>query len=81
MKKIKGKIFRKIGISILILVMLSMSIAQGYVQQKNIVQPMGDPFFAWEDLFNTEENIDPYYSYDYELISGVVQMKNTYSIW
>jgi len=91
MKKIKNKIFRKITISILILVMLTMTVAQGIVQQKNIVglpinpqtplEPLDDPFFTWEDLFGTEENIDPYYSYDYELVSGVVQMKNTYPIW
>jgi hypothetical protein len=90
MKKIKNKIFRKAGLSLLILIMLAMSAAQGFVQIKNLtiytpqippMQRLDDPFYTWEDLFNTEENIDPYYSYDYELVSGVIQMKNTYSIW
>jgi len=93
MKKIKNNVFRKSCIIFLILTLLAMSAAQGFVQYKNITisentnpqtphtQSMDDPFFTWEDLFNTEENIDPYYSYDYELVSGVIQMKNTYSVW
>jgi hypothetical protein len=93
MEKIKNKKFGRIGVIILILVVLSMSAAQGFVQHKNIIisdysnpqtpfmQPLDDPFFTWEDLFNTVENIDPYYSYDYDLVNGVVQMKNTYSVW
>jgi len=93
MKKIKNKIFGKFGVSLLVFVVLTMSAAQGFVQHKNIIisdysnpysppmQPLDDPFFTWEDLFNTVENIDPNYSYDYDLVNGVIQMKNTYSVW
>ena len=93
MKKIKNKKFGRIGVIILILVMLTISAAQGFVLHKNIIisdnsnpqtpfmQPLDDPYFTWEDLFNTVENIDPYYSYDYDLVNGVVLMKNTYSAW
>ncbi|MGF3585264.1 MAG: DUF2341 domain-containing protein, partial [Thermoplasmatota archaeon] len=95
MEKTKNKIFRKISVSVLILVLLIMSTTvQGFIQPKKIltskytkppipsIQPLlDDPYFTWEDLFNTEENIDPYYSYDYELVNGVIKMKNTYSVW
>ena len=93
MKKIKNNIFRKSCAFFLILTLLAMSAASGFVQFKGTTitkltnlqnpagQPLDDPFFTWEDLFNTEENIDPYYSYDYELVGGVVKMRNTYSIW
>ena len=93
MKKTKNKRFGKISISVLILVVLTMSAAQGLIQPKKILtskyieqqsppaQPLDDPYFTWEDLFNTEENIDPYYSYDYELVNGLIKMKNTYPIW
>jgi len=42
-----------------------------------------DPFFTWEDDFETLEWIDPdpSLSYDFELVNGTIQMKNTYSIW
>ena len=78
MKKIKNKIFRKSCVFFLILTLLAMSAASGFVLYKPITiskhtnpqtpaaQPLDDPFFTWEDLFNTEENIDPYCSYDYE---------------
>ncbi|MDH7506963.1 MAG: DUF2341 domain-containing protein, partial [Candidatus Thermoplasmatota archaeon] len=93
MKKINNNLCKKASIIFLVIIIFSMSAVQGVVQHKNIVsvnfvkpiipytQAFDDPFFTWEDLFNTEENIDPFFSYDYELVNGVVQMKNTYSIW
>ena len=93
MKKFYNNTLKKIPVLILFIIIVTMSVAQGFVQHKNMItsnynnfisdptSPLDDPFFTWEDLFNTEENIDPYYSYNYELVSGMVQMKNTYPVW
>ena len=45
--------------------------------------PLDDPFFTWEDNFDTNEWIDPdpTMSYDYEVVDGTVEMKNTYTLW
>lgn len=45
--------------------------------------PLDDPFFTWEDDFDTMEWIDPdpAMSYDYEVVDGIVKMKNTYALW
>jgi len=42
-----------------------------------------DPYFIWEDGFETLEWVDPdpTFSYDFELVDGIIQIKNTYSIW
>jgi len=47
------------------------------------MQPLDDPYFTWEDDFETLEFIDPdpSLSYDFELVEGNIQMKNTYSFW
>jgi len=42
---------------------------------------LSDPFFTWEDLFDTEEHIDPGLSHDYEVNDGTVGIKNTYPVW
>ena len=46
-------------------------------------QPLDDPYFTWEDDFETLENInpDPDFSYDFEMVGDTIQIKNTYSIW
>ncbi len=49
-----------------------------------LTQPLlDDPFFTWEDDFESLEWVDPdpVLSYDFELVDGAIQMKNTYSIW
>ena len=51
-------------------------------QKENEPQPLlQQPFFTWQDNFNTEEFIDPNMSNDYELSNGVAQIKNTYTVW
>jgi hypothetical protein len=40
-----------------------------------------DPYYTWQDNFNTEEYIDPALSSDYTLNNGVAQIKNTYTAW
>ncbi len=42
-----------------------------------------DPYFTWEDDFETLEWVDPdpTLSYDFELVDGTIRIKNTYSIW
>jgi len=48
-------------------------------------QPLDDPFFTWEDGFETLEWIDPdpTLSYDFELVKedNIIQIKNTYLVW
>jgi len=53
------------------------------VNDDPLPQPLDDPYFTWEDGFETLEWIDPdpTLSYDFELVDGIIQMKNTYSIW
>lgn len=47
------------------------------------MHPLDDPYFIWEDGFETLEWVDPdpTLSYDFELVDGIIQIKNTYSIW
>jgi len=53
------------------------------VNKKLPFLPLDDPYFTWEDEFNTQEWIDPdpTMSYDYDVDNGLVKMKNTYSLW
>ncbi len=44
-------------------------------------RPLVDPYFTWEDQFDTEEHIDPALSHDYEVKDGTVGIKNTYAVW
>lgn len=41
----------------------------------------GDNYFTWEDLFNDATKVDPTMSYNYDMVSGFVKIKNTYPIW
>lgn len=40
-----------------------------------------DNYFTWEDLFTDATKVDPTMSYNYEITSGFVKMKDTYSLW
>jgi len=84
--------YKKLFVVTLFFVLVSMSAAQALVKNNTSddriandppTQPLGDPFFVWEDEFETLEFIDPdpTLSYDFELFDGSIQMKNTYSFW
>jgi hypothetical protein len=92
------KRFAKLVAISLLVILTCMSIAQAIVQldTENSIpsnnvhiyrqvppQPLEDPFFTWEDEFNTQEWIDPdsTMSYNYEVENGLVKMKNTYNLW
>jgi len=84
-------------VAMLFLVMVCVSAAQGLVQLRSTaifkqhaadffpklppMHPLNDPYFFWEDDFETEEYIDPMFSYDYVLDNWTVRIKNTYPIW
>jgi len=52
------------------------------VYNSPIAIPMSsDPFFTWEDDFDTIEWIEGSMSYDYEVVEGLAQIKNTYEVW
>jgi hypothetical protein len=44
-------------------------------------QRLFDPYFTWQDNFETEEHIDPLLSHDYELNNGKVGIQNTIPAW
>jgi hypothetical protein len=95
MKKNKtNKKFGRLVVISLLLVLLMMSAAQAVVKidinnMKKIIKqippppkaPLDDNYFTWEDLFNDATKIDPTMSYNYEIASGSVKMKNTYALW
>jgi hypothetical protein len=95
MKKNKtNKKFGKLVVISLLVTLLMMSAAQAVVKidMKNIQKviktmssplkgPFEDNYFTWEDLFNDATKIDPTMSYNYEVASGSVKMKDTYALW
>jgi hypothetical protein len=91
-KNLVNKKFGRLVVVTLLVVLLMMSAAQALVKidTKNInpksTLPLPSPllqdnYYTWDDLFNDATQIDPTQSYNYELASGHVQMKNTYSLW
>ena len=95
MKKNKtNKKFGKLVVISLLVVLLMMSATQAMVKfdTKHIdnvfkttpplsIPLLEDNYFTWEDLFNDATKIDPTMSYNYEVASGSVKMKNTYALW
>jgi hypothetical protein len=86
------KRYGRLVIASLFVVLLLMSAGQAYLHStpfKTDSSPsspqeapvLEDNYFVWEDLFNDATKIDPTMSYNYELSSGVVRMKNTYALW
>ena len=43
--------------------------------------PLTDPYYIWEDTFDTEENIELTMSENYSVDNGFAVMKNTNSLW
>jgi hypothetical protein len=83
----KTRIFEKLIVISLFIVLTSMSESQAIIKVDKTSEfppmPLDDPFFTWEDDFDTLEWIDPDpdMSYDYEVVNGFVKMKNTYTLW
>jgi hypothetical protein len=92
------KLYVKLVVLTIFTLMILTSVSQGFARQditidKNNVKklssnPLGnDPFFKWEDDFDTTQWIDPNpslsYNYELDTIEGntVALMKNTYELW
>ena len=94
-KNRKEKKYGKLVVISLFVILVAMSAAQAIVGLDNTsedktpygngdARPLGaPPFYTWEDDFDTMEWIDPDLdmSYDFEVVNGKVQMKNTYFVW
>jgi len=98
-KKMEKNVYVKLVILAIFVIMILPPASQGFVRpdirgdiatifRKLSAMPLGDdPFFTWEDDFDTTQWIDPdpSLSYNYELgtVGGdtVAFMKNTYEIW
>jgi len=54
-----------------------------FLNDPESINPIVDPYFIWEDDFESMEFIDPdpSFSYDFELVDGTIQIKNTYDVW
>ena len=89
-----NKKFGKLVVISLLMMLLMMSATQAVVKfdmknsekiSKSIsplpMNPREDNYFTWEDLFNDATKIDPTMSYNYEVASGSVKIKNTYALW
>ena len=84
MKRENNKFIKLMTISIFF-ALFFVSVAQAIVNfnDPETINPLVDPYFVWEDDFDSVEFIDPdpSFSYDFELVDGTVQIKNTYDIW
>ncbi|MBE3122618.1 MAG: DUF2341 domain-containing protein [Thermoplasmata archaeon] len=93
-KNLVNKKFGRLVVISLLVVLLMMSATQAMVKfdTKHIdnvskttpplsIPLLEDNYFTWEDLFNDATKIDPTMSYNYEVASGSVKMKNTYALW
>jgi len=94
MRKNNKERFCKILAISLFSILIVMSTSQAFVKIKNdnlkklefykglpSFPLSNDPFFTWEDNFDTIEWIDNGLSHDFEVVDGVAQMKNTYEVW
>lgn len=92
-KIIKGKL-GKIFVISMFSILIAMSATQAFVKYENgnlnklefnkelpSFPLSNDPFFTWEDNFDTIEWIDNSMSNDFEVVDGVAQIKNTYEVW
>ena len=90
----KNKVDKKFGRLVVIslfIMLLTMSVVQAVVKPNigsvkltvspNTKGPLAENYFTWEDEFTDATKIDPTMSYNYELSSGVVKMRNTYQLW
>jgi len=93
-KNTTHKKFGRLVVVLLIVVLLTMSAAQALVSYNpNTIKiiskspsphpapPLQDNYFTWEDLFNDATKIDPTMSYNYDVASGFVKMKDTFALW
>lgn len=88
----KNQVNRKFGrlvVVIALVVFMVTSATQAVVDNDTTrvpIQPtpqrlLLDNYFVWEDLFNDATKVDPTQSFNYEILSGQVKMKNTYPLW
>jgi hypothetical protein len=89
-----NKKFGRLVLSLLLVVLMMMSAAQAFVKfdvkhdeavlkaSSPLPLPLlEDNYFTWEDLFNDATKVDPTMSFNYEITSGAVKMKDTYTLW
>ena len=89
-----NKKYQRLVVLLLLAVLMITSAAQAVVNidrttMGTIIKPippapqglLTDNYFTWEDLFNDATKVDPTQSYNYEILSGFVKMKNTYLLW
>jgi hypothetical protein len=95
MRKIKiNKKYGRLVAVLLLTMLLTISAAQAFVTYNGKQgdanpkatsplpqQPLSENYFTWEDLFSDATKVDPTMSYNYEISSGSVKMKDTYSLW
>lgn len=94
----KNKVYVKLMVMALFTIMILTSASQGFdsriikVDKTNVKESSpiilgDDPFFTWEDDFETTQWIDPdpllSFNYEVDTVDGntVVLMKNTYELW
>jgi len=86
MNKLSKDKFSKVIVFSLVFILIFLSSSQAFGKNNVAKEPSSsplssDPFFTWEDNFDTMEWIEGTMSYDYEVVDGVAQIKNTYEVW